>query len=132
VTETAKKSFKEATVLIVDDFGHMRTMLRKALERMDFREILEAGNGADASILMESNRVDLIISDWDMPGLDGLALLKDVRSKDAAGSIPFLMITAKPNKELILEAVRANVDSFLVKPFLMATLIEKVAEILGL
>lgn len=130
MVEPAVKGFEDVTALIVDDFGQMRLMLKVCLARLGIKKIIEAENGVNAIALLESNRVDLIISDWDMPRLDGLELLKHVRSNDANRSIPFLMITAKPHKELVLEAVNAKVDHFLVKPFAMADLGEKVVEIL--
>jgi two-component system chemotaxis response regulator CheY len=128
--ETPAGSFEGITVLIVDDFEQMRLVLRRFLERMGFREILEAENGASAISLLGAKRVDLIISDWDMPDLNGMNLLKHLRLNDSTGSIPFLMITAKPNEKLVLEARRAKVDDFLVKPFTMASLREKVIRIL--
>jgi two-component system chemotaxis response regulator CheY len=128
--EPAANHFDDVTVLVVDDFDQMRLMLREYLARLGFRKIMEAKNGVTAIALLESDRIDLIISDWDMPKLDGLKLLKHVRSHDATRSIPFLMITAKPHKELVLEAIDAKVDYFLVKPFAMASLGKKVVEIL--
>lgn len=128
--EPAAKDFDDLTALVVDDFRQMRLMLKKYLARLGFKKIVEAEDGVSAIASLESSRVDLIISDWDMPRLDGLKLLNHVRSNEATRNIPFLMITAKANKELVMEAIKAKVDLFLVKPFAMADLGDKVVQIL--
>lgn len=122
-------AYKDMTVLIVDDFLTMRRIVRKILRDLDFENILEAEDGSAALDLLKVNKIDLIVSDWNMPRMTGLELLKAVRSNEATKDIPFLMVTAEAQKENIVEAVKARVSNYIVKPFTAATLEEKLVKI---
>jgi len=124
-------AYKDLTVLIVDDFLTMRRIVRKILRDLNFEDIIEAEDGSAALDVLKRTRVDLIVSDWNMPRMTGLELLKEVRSTDGIKDIPFLMVTAESQKENIVEAVKARVSNYIVKPFTAAVLEEKLAKILA-
>ncbi|MEN6437943.1 MAG: response regulator [Syntrophobacter sp.] len=122
-------AYKDLTVLIVDDFLTMRRIVRKILRDLDFQNIIEAEDGTVAVDVLKNNKIDLIVSDWNMPKMTGLELLKHVRGQDETKDLPFLMVTAEAQKENIVEAVKAKVSNYIVKPFTAATLEEKLAKI---
>jgi two-component system, chemotaxis family, chemotaxis protein CheY len=122
-------AYKDLTVLIVDDFLTMRRIVRKILRDLDFQNILEAEDGTAALDILKTTKVDLIVSDWNMPKMTGLELLKEVRGNDSFKDTPFLMVTAEAQKENIVEAVKARVSNYIVKPFTAAILEEKLAKI---
>ncbi|MGO9315204.1 MAG: response regulator [Syntrophobacteraceae bacterium] len=122
-------AYKDLTVLIVDDFLTMRRIVRKILRDLDFQNILEAEDGSAALDILKTTKVDLIVSDWNMPRMTGLELLKEVRGNDSFKDTPFLMVTAEAQKENIVEAVKARVSNYIVKPFTAAILEEKLAKI---
>jgi len=123
-------SYKNLTVLIVDDFITMRRIVRKILRDLDFEDIIEAEDGSAAMEVLQRTSVDLIISDWNMPKMTGLELLKQVRSTESLKDTPFLMLTAEAQKENIVEAIKEKVSNYIVKPFTAAVLEEKLAKIL--
>ena len=123
-------AYKDMTVLVVDDFSTMRRIVRNILRDLEFKNILEAENGSSALDILNSQDVDLVVSDWNMPKMSGLELLKSVRATDRLKNIPFLMVTAEAQKENIVEAVKAKVSNYIVKPFTAATMAEKLAKIL--
>lgn len=123
-------AYKDMTVLVVDDFSTMRRILRNILRDLEFKNILEAENGASALDILNSQEVHLVVSYWNMPKMTGLELLKSVRATEKIKDVPFLMVTAEAQKENIVEAVKAKVSNYIVKPFTAATLAEKLAKIL--
>ncbi len=123
-------AYKDLTVLIVDDFLTMRRIVRKILRDLDFQNIIEAEDGSAALEVLKTNKVDLIVSDWNMPKMTGLELLKAVRGDEKTKNLPFLMVTAEAQKENIVEAVQARVSNYIVKPFTAATLEEKLGKII--
>ncbi len=123
-------AYKDLTVLVVDDFLTMRRILRKILRDLEFVNILEAEDGSAALDALKANKIDLIVSDWNMPKMTGLELLKEVRANNATKDIPFLMVTAEAQKGNIVEAVKARVSNYIVKPFTAATLEEKLGKII--
>ncbi len=123
-------SYKDMTVLVVDDFATMRRIVRNILRDLEFKKILEAEDGTAAVDILKTQKVDLIISDWNMPKMTGLELLKWVRSNEDTKDIPFLMVTAEAQKENVIEAVKAKVSNYIVKPFTAQTLAEKIEKIL--
>lgn len=123
-------AYKDMTVLVVDDFSTMRRIMRNILRELDFKNILEADDGTTAVEILKLQRVDLIICDWNMPKMTGLELLKFVRSQEHTKSLPFLMVTAEAQKENIIDAVKAKVSNYIVKPFTAVTLAEKLAKVL--
>jgi two-component system, chemotaxis family, chemotaxis protein CheY len=116
-------------VLVVDDFPTMRKLLVKSLHQMGATTILEAGDGVDAVKLLETERVDLLVSDWNMPDMGGLELLRWVRQRFPQAHLPFLMVTSKGQQMDVVDAVRAGVDAYVVKPFTQEILEGKVAKL---
>ena len=116
-------------ILVVDDFSTMRRIVKNILRQLGFDNIIEAEDGEVAVRKLESERVDFVISDWNMPKMSGLDLLKWVRSHDEFKDMPFLMVTAEAQKENVLEAVKAKVSNYIVKPFTAETLSEKIEKI---
>jgi two-component system, chemotaxis family, chemotaxis protein CheY len=108
---------KSKPVLIVDDFKAMRRIVRQCLRDIGFVELDEAEDGKIALQLLQKKNYQLIISDWNMPNMMGIDLLKAVRSDARLKAIPFLMLTAESQKENVLEAARAGVSNYIVKPF---------------
>ena len=123
-------AYKDLTALVVDDFSTMRRIVKNILRDLEFKNILEAEDGTAAVNLLKSQKVDVIVSDWNMPKMTGLELLKFVRSDSELKDMPFLMITAESQKENVVEAVKARVSNYIVKPFTAATLGEKLAKII--
>jgi len=116
-------------VLIVDDFATMRRILKNILRQIGFTNILEADNGKAALAELKKEQFDLILCDWNMPEMSGLELLENLKSDDGLKDIPFVMVTAEAKKENILEAVKAGVNSYIVKPFTAETISEKLGKI---
>ena len=119
------------TVLIIDDSNTMRKIVARALRQagIDFDEILEAGDGLEALSVLADNSVDVVLSDINMPNMTGLELLKAVRGDDNFKSIPFVMVTAEGMKENVVEAVKAGVSNYIVKPFTAEQISEKLEKI---
>ena len=116
-------------VLVVDDFSTMRRIVRNVLKQVGLTSIVEADNGKAALKVLKKENIDLILCDWNMPEMTGIDLLKAVKSDDALKDIPFVMVTAEAQKENILEAVKAGVSSYIVKPFTAETVSEKLSTI---
>jgi len=116
-------------VLVVDDFSTMRRIVKNILRQLGFENILEADDGMSALDVLRSQSIDFIISDWNMPRLSGIELLKAVRTSEEWKDLPFLMVTAEGQKENVLEAVKAKVSNYIVKPFTPETLAEKIKKI---
>jgi len=115
-------------VLVVDDFATMRRIVKNVLKQIGFTKIVEADDGSTALAVLKNDRVDLIISDWNMPKVTGLELLKAVRGDDSMKNIPFLMVTAEGQKDNIVQAVQAGVSNYVVKPFTPETIQEKLEQ----
>ena len=116
-------------ILVVDDTATTRRIVKKMLKQMGFKNIIEAEGGKTALEKMQNNKIGLIISDWMMPGMSGLELLKLVRSHDRYRHIPFLMLTAEGRKQNIVEAVRSGVTNYVMKPFTAEAIKEKVFQV---
>ncbi len=116
-------------VLIVDDFATMRRILRNILKQLGFMNIIEADDGTTALEVLAKEKIDLIVSDWNMPKMTGLELLKEVRSDSKLKSIPFLMVTAEAQKKNVVDAVQAGVSNYIVKPFTADQILEKLEKI---
>lgn len=116
-------------VLVVDDFATMRRILKNILKQIGFRKIIDADDGSTALAMLKKNKVDLIISDWNMPMVSGLELLKAVRSDESIKDMPFLMVTAEAQKDSVVQAIQAGVSNYVVKPFTPDTIKEKLEQI---
>ncbi len=117
-------------VLIVDDFPTMRRIVRNLLKQLGFEHIDEAEDGAQALIRLRGGNFGLVISDWNMPNMEGIELLRNVRKEpEPLRDIPFLMVTAEAEKEKVIEAIKAGVDNYVVKPFTAEILKEKLEKI---
>ncbi len=117
-------------ILIVDDFATMRRILKNILKQLGFTNISEADDGSTALEQLKKNQFDLIISDWNMPKMSGLDLLKSVRGMNECKDIPFLMVTAEAQKQNVIEAVQAGVSNYVVKPFTAEQISDKLGKIL--
>ncbi|TYT76241.1 chemotaxis response regulator CheY [Desulfobotulus mexicanus] len=118
-------------ILCVDDFATMRRILKNILKQLGFTNITEADDGTTALEELKKGKFDLIISDWNMPKMSGLELLKTVRGMDDYKDIPFLMVTAEAQKQNVVEAVQAGVSNYVVKPFTAESISEKIEKILA-
>ena len=116
-------------ILVVDDFATMRRIVKNILKQLGYTEILEADDGTSALDVLKHEKIDLIISDWNMPKMQGIDLLKAVRASEAWKEIPFLMVTAEGKKEQVIEAVKNKVNNYIIKPFAPETMIEKLNKI---
>ncbi|RLB92593.1 MAG: response regulator [Deltaproteobacteria bacterium] len=118
-------------VLIVDDFATMRRILRNVLKQIGFSSISEAENGRAAIKELKKDKYGLVLCDWNMPEVTGIEVLTQMRSDSELKDIPFVMVTAEAQKENIIEAVKAGVNSYIVKPFTAETIEEKLKKIFG-
>jgi len=118
-------------ILVVDDFSTMRRIIKKILKDIGFNNIVEADDGSTAIDILKSEKIDFIISDWIMPNTTGLELLRYVRNSEKYPDIPFLMVTAEAQKEKVIDAVKAKVSHYIVKPFTADTLKEKIDKMFG-
>lgn len=117
-------------ILVVDDFPTMRKIVRQVLRQLGYNDVHEAEDGEAAlKILHQKPDIQFVISDWNMPNVTGIELLKSVRADPNLKGLPFLMVTAEADKENIVEAVKSGVSSYIVKPFNAATLKEKIEKI---
>jgi two-component system chemotaxis response regulator CheY len=116
-------------ILVVDDCSTMRHILRSILKQLGYCNVEEADNGEHAFALLKKGDFEFVISDWNMPVVDGLQLLTRVRSSPTLKSLPFLMVTSESEKSRVVSAVRAGVNNYLVKPFTIETMKEKLDRI---
>ncbi len=120
---------KDMKILIVDDFEMVRSIVRKFMTELGYSDMTEAENGAVALSKLKQDNYDFLITDWNMPEMNGLDLLKEVRSTESLQHIPVLMITAEAKRQQIIEAAQAGVNGYIVKPFNKADLEEKLNKI---
>lgn len=116
-------------ILVVDDFSTMRRIIKNLLKELGFNNIEEADDGSTALPMLKKGGFDFLVTDWNMPGMTGLDLLKAVRSDPALASLPVLMVTAEAKREQIIMAAQAGVNGYIVKPFNGPTLKEKIDKI---
>ena len=116
-------------VLVVDDFSTMRRIVRNILRQIGFQNVVEADDGTTAWEVLNREKIDFIVSDWNMPNMTGIDLLRKVRASEQFAHIPFLMVTAEAQQENIIEAVQAKVSNYIVKPFTAETLGQKINKI---
>ena len=116
-------------ILVVDDFATMRRIISNVLRQLGFENIVEAEDGSSALQILERDQIDFVVTDWNMPEMSGLDLLKAIRAKADKGNMPVLMVTAEALQENIIAAARAGVNNYIVKPFDAKTLAEKINKI---
>jgi two-component system chemotaxis response regulator CheY len=116
--------------LVVDDFSTMRRIVKNLLNDLGYANVTEADDGVTALPLLKAGQFDFLITDWNMPGMPGLELLKQVRADERLAKMPVLMLTAEAKREQIVEAAQAGVNGYVIKPFTAATLKEKIDKIL--
>ena len=122
---------KNLRILIVDDFSTMRRIVKNLLNDLGFFNTSEADDGNTALVELRKGPFDLVITDWNMPGMPGIDLLKAIRAEAGLSKIPVLMVTAEAKREQIIEAAQAGVSGYVIKPFTAATLKEKIDKILA-
>ncbi len=122
---------KELKFLVVDDFSTMRRIIKNLLHDLGYPNVSEADDGKTALPMLQAGGFDFLITDWNMPGMPGLDLIKAVRADTKLAKMPVLMLTAEAKREQIIEAAQAGVNGYVIKPFTAETLKEKLDKILG-
>ena len=116
--------------LVVDDFSTMRRIVKNLLQELGYPNVQEADDGNTALPMLQAGGFDFLVTDWNMPGMPGLDLLKAVRADPKLAKMPVLMLTAEAKREQIIEAAQAGVNGYVIKPFTAVTLKEKIDKIL--
>jgi two-component system chemotaxis response regulator CheY len=120
---------EDTKFLVVDDFSTMRRIVRNLLKELGFANVQEAEDGVEALNKLRGEKFDFVVSDWNMPNMTGIELLRAIRADAALKHLPVLMVTAEAKKENIIEAAQAGASGYVVKPFTAATLDEKLKKI---
>ncbi|AIN59583.1 two-component system chemotaxis response regulator CheY [Pseudomonas sp. TE6288] len=120
---------KDMKILIVDDFSTMRRIIKNLLRDLGFTNVKEADDGNTALPMLTSEHFDFLVTDWNMPGMTGIDLLRAVRADERLKHLPVLMVTAEAKREQIIEAAQAGVNGYVVKPFTALALKEKIEKI---
>ncbi len=118
-------------ILVVDDSSTMRRIIKNTLARLGYKDVVEAENGIEGLAKLKEGGIDLVLTDWNMPEMDGLTFVKTIRGSKSFANIPILMITTMAAKEDIVEALKSGVNNYIVKPFTPETLKEKLNQVLG-
>ncbi len=116
-------------ILVVDDMSTMRRIIRNILDQLGYSNVEEAENGKQALAKLKKEKFDFVVTDWNMPEMDGLSLVKAIRSDEELKHLPVLMVTAEAKKENVMEALKAGVNNYIVKPFAPEVLKEKMEKI---
>jgi two-component system chemotaxis response regulator CheY len=120
---------KNSRILVVDDFSTMRRIVKSLLHDLGYINTTEADDGKSAWPMLQTGNFDFVVTDWNMPGMTGLDLLKNIRSDARLAHIPVLMVTAEAQRDQIIEAAKAGVNGYIIKPFTAVTLKEKLDKI---
>jgi two-component system chemotaxis response regulator CheY len=120
---------KSIKILVVDDFPTMRRIVRNLLKELEFLNVDEAEDGVAGIEKLRGGNFGFVVSDWNMPNMDGLTMLKTIRADPGMAKLPVLMVTAEAKKENIIAAAQAGANGYVVKPFTAATLEEKITKI---
>ena len=120
---------KDMKILIVDDFSTMRRIIKNLLRDLGYTNTAEADDGITALPMLQNGNYDFLVTDWNMPGMQGIDLLKEVRNDPDLAGLPVLMVTAESKRDQIVEAAQAGVNGYIVKPFTATTLKEKIDKI---
>lgn len=126
-----RRIVSSSTLLVVDDTPIIRGIISGILEPLGIQTILQAGNGQEAWDLLQDGKVDIVVADWMMPGVNGLELLRKMRSDKRFAATPFIMITGMPDKSVVVEAMKLQVTDFMVKPIESVQLRQKILRALG-
>ncbi|MGC8518410.1 MAG: chemotaxis response regulator CheY [Steroidobacteraceae bacterium] len=130
-SKTRQAVSKDLKFLVVDDFSTMRRIIKNLLHDLGYSNVTEADDGKTALPMLQAGNFDFLITDWNMPGMPGLDLIKAVRADARLAKMPVLMLTAEAKREQIIEAAQAGVNGYVIKPFTAETLKEKLDKILG-
>ncbi|NVK25994.1 MAG: chemotaxis response regulator CheY [Gammaproteobacteria bacterium] len=125
---------KNMKILVVDDFSTMRRIIKNLLRDLGFTNVQEADDGSTALPMLQNGDFDFVVTDWNMPGMQGIDLLREIRKDENLKHMPVMMVTAEAKKEQIVAAAQAGVNGYIVKPFTAATLkgkLDKIFERLG-
>ncbi len=120
---------KNISILVVDDFSTMRRIVRNLLGDLGYSNITEADDGRSAWPMLQAGNFDFVVTDWNMPGMTGIELLRNIRGDARIAKTPVLMVTAEAQREQIIEAAQAGVNGYIIKPFTAQTLKEKLDKI---
>ncbi len=120
---------KNMKILVVDDFSTMRRIIKNLLRDLGLQNVFEADDGTTALPMLQNGEFDFVVTDWNMPGMQGIDLLRAIRADERLKHIPVLMVTAEAKREQIIEAAQAGVNGYIVKPFTAATLKEKLDKV---
>ena len=120
---------KNMRILVVDDFNTMRRIVKNILKQLGFENIGEAENGQEALEVLKKEKFDFVITDWNMPVMTGLDLLKAIKADAALKDLPVMMVTAEAQQQNIVEAVKTGASNYIVKPFTAEVLEEKISKI---
>lgn len=118
-------------ILVVDDSPTMRRVIKSALQKINFTDLVEAVDGQDALDKLSSEKIEFVITDWNMPNMNGLELVKSIRNHPKFSTLPILMVTTRGNKADVVEAVKAKINNYVVKPFTPDVLNEKIQAVLS-
>ncbi|EMG36232.1 CheY-like receiver, AAA-type ATPase, and DNA-binding domain containing response regulator [Desulfocurvibacter africanus PCS] len=117
-------------ILVVDDFSTMRRIIKNILKQIGYNNIVEADDGTTAWEILNREKIDFVVADWNMPKMKGIDLLRKVRDSEEFEDLPFLMVTAEAQQENLVEAIQAKVSNYVVKPFTPDVLSQKIEKIL--
>ncbi len=120
---------KDIKILVVDDFSTMRRIIKNLLRDLGFTNVIEADDGKTALPILQQGGIQFLVTDWNMPGMTGIDLVRTVRADPNLSGIPILMVTAEAKREQIIAAAQAGVNGYVVKPFTAAVLKEKIDKI---
>ncbi len=120
---------KNMKILVVDDFSTMRRIVKNLLADLGYSNVTEADDGKTAWPVLQAGNFDFVVTDWNMPGMTGIDLLRHIRGDARIGKTPVLMVTAEAQREQIVEAAQAGVSGYIIKPFTAVTLKEKIDKI---
>ena len=118
-------------VLVVDDSATIRRIIKNTLERIGYTDVVEAENGIDALTKLKEGDISLVLTDWNMPEMDGITLVKSIRASDKFGTVPIIMVTTEAEKNEVMEALQLGVNDYIVKPFTPEILKEKIEKVMN-
>jgi two-component system chemotaxis response regulator CheY len=119
-------------ILVVDDSSTMRRIIKNTLARLGYKDVVEAGDGVEAwNALQENSDIGIVITDWNMPNMNGLELVKKIRAEEKYKDVPIIMVTTEGGKKEVITALKAGVNNYIVKPFTPQVLKEKLEAVIG-